>query len=146
MTSQPLKFKVGPAGQLPTRAYPDDAGFDLYVSETVTVPVDGYADVPTDVSMELPAGVWALIIGRSSTIRTKRLLVTHAVIDTGWRGDLFAAVQNVGRNSVTLAPGERVAQLVLFANVALGYEPVHVDTLSPHLYGRNTHGFGSSGS
>jgi dUTP pyrophosphatase len=145
VTVQPLKFKVGPKGTLPTRAYSDDAGFDLYVSQVTQIPVDGYADVPTDVACELPDGFWALIIGRSSTIRDRRLLVTHAVIDTGWRGELFAAVQNVGRTSVHLQPGERIAQVVLFPNVAVGYEPVAVNRLEPHLHGRNLNGFGSSG-
>jgi dUTP pyrophosphatase len=143
--AQPLKFLVGPGGKLPTRTYPDDAGFDLYISESVTVPVGGYADVPTGVSCELPAGVWALITGRSSTIRNRRLLVVNAIIDTGWRGELFSAVQNVGLATVRLEPGERIAQMILMCNRTEEYTPICVEQLDPHAHGRNRSGFGSSG-
>jgi dUTP pyrophosphatase len=128
---------------LPMRHYDDDAGLDLFVTEQRTVMPGEFVDVPAGVRIELPPGFWALILGRSSTMRKRGLVVLPAVIDTGYRGDWFAGVTNVGQHPVTVAVGERLAQFVLLPNLTSRYLPVAADALSPHPRGEQ--GFGSTG-
>lgn len=128
----------------PTRAYAGDAGWDLYVSEQVEVDPGGFVDVPCGVGVSLPRGTWGLLTGRSSTLRTRGLLVHQGVIDQGYRGPLFAGVFNLGGKTQVIEAGARVAQLIVV--------PMHATT--PVLVGegelpageRGDAGFGSSGA
>lgn len=141
--TSPLPFLVGDGGRLPTRGYEDDAGLDLYVVGHHVVEPGSFVDLPCRVAVEIPTWAWGLITGRSSTLRTKRLLVHSGVIDPGWRGDLFAGAMNVGDSVVAVQDGERVAQLILMPNVNREFTPVQVSSLSEHP--RGTNGFGSTG-
>lgn len=142
----PLRF-CG-EGQAPTKAYDGDAGFDLYVAPNL---LDGggwvvrpgeFVDIDTGISVELPPGVWAMMVGRSSTAR-RGLMVAQAVIDNGYRGPLFFGLQNLTQSTVVIEPGERLAQLVPFQLTAANMEVTRVATLTESE--RGVRGFGSSG-
>lgn len=143
---EPFRFRqLAPEGKLPTKVYGDDAGFDLYASQPAVVPVGEFRDIPCGIAMQTPYQTWALITGRSSTLRRRGLLVYQGVIDPGYRGELFVAVQNIGRNSQTIEVGERIGQVLLFNNTSMQVgDPRWVDQLDPHE--RGTNGFGSSGA
>lgn len=138
----PVKL-LGPGAQLPSRAYSDDAGFDLYVSEDRVIEPGEFVDIPCAVAVELPPHTWALLTGRSSTLRKKRLLVNQGVIDPGYRGELFAGVWNMSNEPVEVKAGERVAQLIPMHNQALTFNLFEVENLASHPRGEQ--GFGSSG-
>lgn len=129
---------------LPTRAHPDDAGFDLYASATVTVWPASFVDVHCGVAVEMPKGAWGLLQGRSSTLRKRGLLVNPGIIDPGYRGELFAGVWNLGREPVEVNIGERLAQLILLSNLTEGVDVEWASTLTEHP--RGLRGFGSSGA
>lgn len=135
-------------GQLPTRAHDGDAGFDLYVAQDVLIPAGAFRDVPCGVRVALPTGTVAEIRGRSSTLRKRALLVSTGTIDNGWRGPLFAGVQNMGEKSEQVCRGERIAQLVLAPNLASAFRPAWASSTEfsaiPHD-GRGEQGFGSTG-
>lgn len=139
------KIREGEHAELPTRAYHDDAGLDLYVSQPTQVPPGEFVDVPTNTAIQLPEGTWGLLQGRSSTLRKKKLLVNPGVIDVGYTGELFSGVQNLSDQTVHLQPGERISQLILIPNATENYQPIKV----PHLdnnTSRGNNGFGSSGT
>lgn len=130
--------------QLPTRGYEGDAGFDLYVSQDTVIPPDAVTDVPCGIAIELPDGIWGLITGRSSTLRKHNLLVSNGIIDTGWRGELFAGIKNLDfEQEFHAKKGMRLAQLIPLPNVAKSLTPRAVETLSGS--DRGTLGFGSTG-
>lgn len=144
----PMVFQVGPNGVLPSRAHSGDAGYDLYVSEDTVIPPGQFIDVPCDLRVALPSGVWARITGRSSTLRKRGLLVAEGIIDNGYRGPLYAGVRNLEQRTVRVAKGDRIAQLILHENTTSGYEPVSVDPgMFERIPGdtRGVAGFGSSG-
>lgn len=144
MNEQPFKvlFTVGEGGITPRKAYAGDAGFDLFSSREVVVPPNSYFDVPTEIRAALPSGFWAQIISRSSTYRKYRLQVVEAVIDNGYRGELFIQVINNGSAPVTVERHSRIAQLILNR-----IEPiVWVETAELPPSDRGERGFGSSGS
>lgn len=141
-------------GHIPTRAHEDDAGFDLYIDLTTfntcndiqdfRLPIEPgeYTRIPSGISIEWPAGYWGLMIGRSSAIE-RGLFVNIAVIDSGYRGDLFAVVCNISARTVTVKHGERLAQIVPLPLIATAIRLDHVGQLS--FTERGDAGFGSSG-
>jgi dUTP pyrophosphatase len=137
-----VKFiKQSPKAQKPVRAYVGDAGFDLFISRTQVIPPRSFADVHTDISAAIPEGLWARIVGRSSTIRKYGLQVQDAVIDQGYRGELFIGVWNMTDNQVVVNEGSRIAQLIFHLIVAPEWQ--EVKRLPKSDRGRK--GFGSSG-
>lgn len=128
----------------PTKTYEDDAGYDLVTSEHTVIQPNSFADVPCGISVELPERVWGLITGRSSTLRKRGLLVHPGIIDTGYRGPLFAGVWNQTDERKSVHVGDRIAQFILFNNTTMRYAPMQVDRLNPSA--RGTNGFGSSGA
>lgn len=144
---RPLVFHLD-GGQLPTRPNPGDAGYDLYVSEDREIPPGEFVDVPCGARVAFPPGIWGRITGRSSTLRKRQLLVAEGVIDTGYRGPLYAGVWNLGDEVHTVKEGERIAQLVLHENIASRHYAIDVDHgLFERIPGdsRGSAGFGSSG-
>ncbi|AZS08772.1 dUTPase [Arthrobacter phage Litotes] len=129
--------------QLPTRAYSDDAGLDLFVSESAWVPANGFLDIRSHIKVQLPEWSWGFLVGRSSTLRKKGLLVNPGIIDAGYRGELFSGVQNMTSKPVHVEAGDRIAQLIIIGNGTRQIEPVLVPELGQHARGKN--GFGSSG-
>jgi deoxyuridine 5'-triphosphate nucleotidohydrolase len=138
-----LRVKVDVDGCLPRRTYPDDAGLDLIVSEDTYIPLGEFRDVPCGVSVELPEWTWALVTGRSSAFRKRGLLVLPGIIDTGYRGPIFAGVW-AQRTGVTVKKGERIAQMIVQSNTTRRLAPIAVPKLNPSP--RGTDGFGSTGA
>lgn len=127
----------------PKRHYSGDAGFDLTVSRTVTVMERSFAQVPSNIRIAFPPGVWGMITGRSSTFFKRNLLVNTAIIDNGWRGELWAMVYNPTEKPVHVMPGERLIQVILF-NLVLP-EIIEVDPKEFPKGERGEKGFGSTG-
>lgn len=128
----------------PVKAYEGDAGYDLVVEHPMYVYPNEFIDVPMGISVQLPKGVWGMITGRSSTIRTRGLLVSQGIIDNGYRGLLFAGVTSLAKSRVDLQRGDRIAQFLLFNTVADAVTLERVPELDES--DRGTNAFGSTGS
>lgn len=138
-----LSFRVDRPELLPTHAYSDDAGFDLITSVETKIEPGQFSDVPCGCAVQFPPGVWGMIMGRSSTLRKHQLLANPGIIDTGYRGQLYAGFWNLGDTPFVAEVGVRLAQLIPLANAAAGMIAQPVDTLAPSARGDN--GFGSTG-
>lgn len=139
-----LRVTLQDGAQLPTRAHDNDAGLDLYCSEHTCLYPGTFVDIPTGVAAEFPPGWWGRIVGRSSTLRRKQLLVAEGTIDEGFRGVLFAGVWNMSDRRRYVEKGERVAQLILCRTPPRNLQITAVDELAPSA--RGTNGFGSTGA
>lgn len=129
---------------VPSIAYSGDVGLDLTIIGNHTIPPHSFADLPTGIAIEMPAGHWCLLKGRSSTIRKAGLMVTDGVIDAGYRGPLFVGVFNPSSKMAYVDAGARLAQVIPFKCVVDGSWSIEeVDTLTPSERGEK--GFGSSG-
>ena len=135
---------MGLRSLLPSRGYHDDAGLDLVVSEGTKIPAGEFVDVPCGVKVDLPEGSWGMIVGRSSTLRKRSLLVNTGVIDAGWTGPLFAGVHNLGASDMLVAAGDRLAQLIVLPAPAVGLRPAWGQVRTDKSRGEQ--GFGSTGS
>lgn len=132
-----------PTGLAPTKAYADDAGFDLYCDAEMTIEPHTFVDVPLGVAIKVPEGTWGLLTGRSSTLRKYGLMVTQGIIDCGYTGPLFAGVWNMTEQPIKIEQGMRLVQYILMTNASLNVEAQQVDEL-PET-NRGAAGFGSSG-
>ena len=141
MTDHVLVKITGP-GRLPLRALNGDAGADLFVAEAVTIDPQSFVDVHSGIQISLPPGVWCEIVGRSSTLRKRGLLVIQGVIDNGYTGPLYAGVWNLTDQPVLVEAGERLAQLILHPLIERPFVE-WFDELPTTARGSN--GFGSTG-
>lgn len=140
----PMNVRLDDGARMPTRSFEGDAGFDLYIKDHARIRPGEFVDVPCGVYVEMPHNVWGMLVGRSSTLRKRGLLVNTGIIDQGYRGELFAGVKNLGDQEVLLCPGERVAQLIPLPLQAAYLQPVRVRELQKS--DRGEAGFGSTGT
>lgn len=100
---------------LPAYAREGDAGLDLLAAATVTLPPAGRQLVPTGLRVAIPEGYAGLVLPRSGLALRSGVTVLNApgLIDSGYRGEIGVLLVNHGTAAVTLARGERIAQLVI---------------------------------
>lgn len=127
----------------PTKAYEDDAGFDLYCDDDLVIEPSTFVDVPLGVAIKVPEGTWGLLTARSSTLRKHGLMVAQGVIDCGYTGPLFAGVWNMTDKPVHVTRGMRLVQYILINNASLNVQAREVAELPKT--DRGASGFGSSG-
>lgn len=136
---------VDPGLPLPAKAREGDAGYDLRArSAAVLAPAGGRAVVPTGVRLELPPGWAGLVLPRSGLAASNGVTVLNApgLIDSGYRGEVAVVLVNTDRHeSFTVAPGDRVAQLVVVEVAPVAFRLVTALSESE----RGEGGFGHSG-
>ena len=130
---------------LPKRETAHAAGYDLKVAERVVIEPGEIVLVPTGVKAYMQAGEVLYLYDRSSNPRKKGLVLINSVgvIDGDYYGNpaneghIFAQMQNITDQSVTLEVGERIVQ-----GVFVPYLLVDGDEAT----GVRTGGFGSTGN
>lgn len=129
---------------LPRYANPGDAGLDLYSAVDVVIEPMRRVMIPTGVAIALPEGYAGFVQPRSGLAAKKGLSIvnTPGLVDSGYRGELkVIAINTDADEPITIARGERVAQLVVQRVPAV--ELVEVDELDSTKRGEG--GFGSTG-
>ena len=143
-TLRVLVRRLDPTLPLPTYARQDDAGLDLRAAETTTLEPGARALVPTGLAVAIPSGYAGFVLPRSGLALRHGLTLLNApgLIDAGYRGEIKVLLINHDRASVTVARGERIAQLVL--------QPIErADLIEVHELpptDRGAGGFGSTGT
>jgi dUTP pyrophosphatase len=93
------------------------AGMDLAAAADAPIVVapGERLGVPTGWSMELPAGFEAQVRPRSGLSLRHGVTVVNApgTIDSDYRGEIVVLLVNLGQQAYTIAPGDRVAQMVI---------------------------------
>lgn len=98
------------------------------------------AVIPTGVFLDMPSNCWCSIEARSSA-SAKFLITPDAIIDAGYRGELFGVVFNLGYEPYEVQEGERVVQCIFHERVIAHITEVNELSASE----RGETGFGSSG-
>lgn len=137
--------RLDPGLPVPAPARAGDAGVDLCAREDVELGPGERALVPTGIAIALPQGYAAFVHPRSGLAARHGLTVVNApgTVDAGYRGEICVNLLNTDpRESVRLARGERIAQLVVQAVLTPAFEEVEELPASE----RGTGGHGHTGT
>lgn len=109
--------KVRPGAVVPVYATEHAAGVDLHAAldAPLTLAPGERALVPTGLVLEIPDGYEGQVRPRSGLALKQGIALVNApgTIDADYRGEVGIIVINHGREAVTFAPGDRIAQLVI---------------------------------
>ncbi|WP_107851200.1 dUTP diphosphatase [Oceanimonas marisflavi] len=149
MTPIELKIldpRVGTEFPLPAYATPGSAGLDLRacLDEPLTLAPGDTQLLPTGLAIHIQdPGLCATILPRSGLGHKHGIVLGNLVglIDSDYQGQLMVSCWNRGKDSFTIAPGERIAQLVILPVVQAQFTLVDEFDQSE----RGEGGFGSSG-
>jgi dUTP pyrophosphatase len=149
MSAVAVPLKILPHGSglpLPAYATADSAGVDLAAAleAPLTLAPGERKDVPTGIALALPAGWEGQVRPRSGLALRHGITILNSpgTIDADYRGEIRIILANLGAAPVTIARGERIAQLVI-APVSRAVWEV-VAELPATL--RGSGGFGSTGT
>ncbi|MGD0272395.1 MAG: dUTP diphosphatase [Gaiellaceae bacterium] len=135
--------RLRPDAVVPVRAYAGDAGIDLASCERIELAPGERATVGTGLAVAIPEGHAGFVQPRSGLAMRHGIALVNSpgLIDSGYRGELRVVVLNTDRReSFTIEPGMRIAQLVLMRLPE--FELVEVEELPGSE--RGVRGFGSS--
>lgn len=129
--------------QIPERAHPGDAGFDLYAAEAIRIFPGQTRVVSCGFKTAIPEGYVGLACSRSGMAAKHSVYVLNApgVIDAGYRGDWCAILHNAGRTAYDIEVGDRVMQGIILPFPVVEFVPVEELPEST----RGAGGFGSTG-
>ena len=121
------------------------AGMDLQASLEQPMRLESLqrAVIPTGLFLELPEGYEAQVRPRSGLAAKQGITVLNSpgTIDADYRGEVGVILVNLSREAVTIADGDRVAQLVLARCEQARWQEVE----ALQETGRGAGGFGSTG-
>ena len=134
--------------KLPVKAHPGDAGFDLFASESVSIPPLSRALIGTGISVAFPKSTlskhsyYMRIAPRSGLAAKKGIDVFAGVIDFEYRGEYKVCLFNSSNEPFEVAVGDRIAQMI--PTVFLETDIKQVEGLDTNT-SRSAGSFGSSG-
>lgn len=135
--------RVRSTAQPPERANPSDAGLDLKFNpepqgllpnpqvDKITIEPGESVILPTGYRFGVPHGYMLEIKNRSGMAAKKSLIVGACVVDSGYDGEVFVNLHNIGKETQTVTCGDKIAQAVMVPVVHFRA----VETKNSDLYG-----------
>ena len=110
--------RTHPNAHDPQRANPSDAGLDVFYSpenqqQAVSLNPGESRAIPTGLRFGIPHGYMLEVKNRSSVAAKQSLLVGACVVDSGYDGEVFINLHNVGKRPQFIKPGDKIAQVVM---------------------------------
>tara|TARA_R100000908_G_C3744642_1_gene140252 strand:+ start:200 stop:667 length:468 start_codon:yes stop_codon:yes gene_type:complete len=140
--------------KLPSRANPSDAGADVFYCPAfdpdnfrhVRIDPGDSVILPTGLKVEVPHGYMLEVKNRSGMAAKKNLIVGACVIDSGYSGEVFVNLHNIGKTKKIVEVGDKIAQLVLIPVVQWRCFPVEENRLYTDPLTISKRGDGALGS
>lgn len=141
-----LDSRVGSRFPMPRYATDGAAGLDLCacIDEPLTIRPGETHLVPTGFAIHIGEHyLAAMILPRSGLGHKNGIVLGNLVglIDSDYQGQIFVSVWNRGRETYTIEPGERIAQMIFAPVVRVDFEVVEEFEESHRGHG----GFGHTG-
>lgn len=133
--------RVRPSAILPSRAYDEAAGLDLYAADERVIAAGKVEAVPAGIATEFGRDFSATIHDRSG-MGARGLHVFGGVIDPDYRGEWSVLVYNSQKVDYLVKVGDRIAQAIFHHRLA----PVVQEVEELGQSWRGERGFGSSGA
>lgn len=120
----------------PVRANPSDAGLDVFYcppkSHSQGLRPGENLLLQTGLKFGIPHGYMLQVMNRSSIASKRSLVVGAHCVDSGYDGEVFIDMHNIGKSVEWIHPGEKIAQLVLVPVI-----PFRAVETEDDLYGDN---------
>ena len=130
---------------LPERGSAYAAGYDLFadLEENTQIQPHQTKMIGTGLAMEIPEGYFGGIFARSGLSSKEGLRPANCVgvVDADYRGQVCVALHNDSEEVRVIAPGQKIAQLVVTPFLSVEFD--EVENLSDTV--RGVGGFGSTG-
>ena len=114
-----LEYKKRENAKSPMRANPSDAGLDVFycpadpnVSAARLAPGENQL-FSTGLRFGVPHGYMLQVCNRSSMGAKRSLIVGAHIIDSGYDGEIFIDLHNIGKETQFVSTGDKIAQLIL---------------------------------
>ena len=114
-----LEYKKRENAKSPMRANPSDAGLDVFycpadpnVSAARLDPGENQL-FSTGLRFGVPHGYMLQVCNRSSMGAKRSLIVGAHIIDSGYDGEIFIDLHNIGKETQFVSTGDKIAQLIL---------------------------------
>ena len=113
-------FKTDETAKTPVRSNPSDAGLDVFafLQNDITISPLQTCLIPIGLKFGVPHGYMLQVMNRSSVASKRSLIVGAHVIDSGYDGEVFINIHNVGATPQTIKNGDKIAQLVMLPVVS----------------------------
>lgn len=138
------------SAKTPTRANKTDAGMDVYFAPDNGSPMHILPKqsrlLETGLKFDIPEGHYLEVKNRSSIASKRMLIVGACVVDSGYQGEVFVNFHNIGHETQTINPGDKIAQIVMLPCSYPSLQEVPEGLLfGGDQSGRGAAGFGSTG-
>ena len=129
---------------IPHRATSGAAGYDIRAVGNHTLPSGAMAVIPTGIHLDIPPGLFGMLVSRSGLAVTKGVTLANGIgiIDSDFHGEVRVAIINKGQDEFEINEGDRIAQLLFMTVAAPDF--ISVTDLSTSTT-RDPAGFGSTG-
>jgi dUTP pyrophosphatase len=143
---KPINARLGRDIPFPEHATTGSAGMDIRacIDEEITLEPGATVLIPTGFALHIAdTGLAAVLLPRSGLGHKKGIVLGNltGLIDSDYQGEVFVSCWNRSNESFTIAPGDRIAQLVFIPVVQAEFEIVKEFNQTQ----RGTGGFGHTG-
>ena len=136
----------------PTRGNPSDAGLDVFWNpddasvSAMNIKSGDSVILPTGLQFGIPHGYMLQVMNRSSVAAKRHLVVGAHCVDSGYEGEVFINLHNIGKETQIISRGMKVAQLVMVPVVSFRALETKEDTYSWYPITISDRGDGALGS
>ena len=114
-----VKFmKLHPEAKVPSNAYADDVGYDVYAVEDISIPYGMTQEINVGLAIECPSGYYFTIDTRGGHGMQGKV-VHRGIVDPGYRGRITIHFRNISHDLANnkgmpfyIKKGDKVAQLL----------------------------------
>tara|TARA_R110002072_G_scaffold184400_1_gene340927 strand:+ start:156 stop:620 length:465 start_codon:yes stop_codon:yes gene_type:complete len=103
----------------PARSNPSDAGLDVFYcpdgddTTSLTIAPGESKIVPTGLRFGVPHGYMLQVMNRSGVAAKRSLVVGAHVVDSGYDGEVFVNLHNIGKEAQVVDAYAKIAQVVM---------------------------------
>lgn len=150
----------------PTRGTAGSAGIDFYVpnfKKPFIVPAGQDILIPSGIKADIPKGYMLMAADKSGVVTTRYaqiganlqpkstaseepLIIGAKIVDEDYQGEIHIHLINVGRSTLIIKPGTKIAQFILVPAFYDSLEEVPENELFSEKSERSAGAFGSTGN
>tara|TARA_R110000851_G_scaffold309089_7_gene468382 strand:+ start:6564 stop:7019 length:456 start_codon:yes stop_codon:yes gene_type:complete len=134
----------------PVRANPSDAGLDVFycpkIDGEIIIEPGTNKILPTGLKFGVPHNHMLQVMNRSSMAAKSGLVVGAHCIDSGYDGEVFIDLHNIGKLPVVVNAYDKIAQLVLIPVISFRAQEIGDDDLYNEPITISNRGDGALGS